>query len=436
MKKGFTVVELIVSFSLTMLITTFLFQLVIGLKNLYENSGLKTELLNKQSLISKEINEKVNEKGIYSIAKCGSYCLNFIYNDNSNDKLILTNDSIEFGSYKTTLPENSYFKNVSLNIAPAATFDKTANDSILILDLPIYNDKLKDQNFGIKMIYQFKEDNSNIYSVEFDESSNNYGYIVLKGEIKKTIEKYEQFVDDGYIVYDNNGNEIINSKVVIDNPFDDMENPYKTGEYNIIYKLYDEKNNLVEEKIRKVIINPTKYQIVNLIIDGNMENTGWNTNCNYSTEYVKFGNYSCRLDSNPTKYETSIVTTKTIKLDNSHIYYTRVYGYTNESVSGQGFQVYWPIAEPSVGTSIKIEISKQWQMYSYRFERNRFESGTYPFRVDFDHYSMNNGSTNSMYYDGAMLIDLTESFGAGNEPSKEWCDNNINYFEDITTVIY
>lgn len=33
-----------------------------------------------------------------------------------------------------------------------------------------------------------------------------------------------------------------------------------------------------------------------------------------------------------------------------------------------------------------------------------------------------------MYVDGAMLIDLTASYGAGNEPSKEWCDSNIPYF--------
>ena len=32
------------------------------------------------------------------------------------------------------------------------------------------------------------------------------------------------------------------------------------------------------------------------------------------------------------------------------------------------------------------------------------------------------------------VIDLTESFGAGNEPSKEWCDANIDYFDGTITV--
>lgn len=31
--------------------------------------------------------------------------------------------------------------------------------------------------------------------------------------------------------------------------------------------------------------------------------------------------------------------------------------------------------------------------------------------------------------DGATLIDLTETFGAGNEPTKEWCDENLDWVE-------
>ena len=67
MKKGFTVVELIVSFSLVMVIVIFLFQIIISLKNLSTNSGVKTELLNKQSLISNEINKKLNNNEIISL---------------------------------------------------------------------------------------------------------------------------------------------------------------------------------------------------------------------------------------------------------------------------------------------------------------------------------------------------------------------------------
>lgn len=38
------------------------------------------------------------------------------------------------------------------------------------------------------------------------------------------------------------------------------------------------------------------------------------------------------------------------------------------------------------------------------------------------------------YIDNVLVIDLTEIFGAGNEPSKEWCDENISYFDGTTTI--
>lgn len=48
----------------------------------------------------------------------------------------------------------------------------------------------------------------------------------------------------------------------------------------------------------------------------------------------------------------------------------------------------------------------------------------------------NGKATGNLYFDGLVIVDLTETFGAGNEPDKNWCDKNINYFEGTTTVIY
>ena len=74
-KKGFTVVELIVSFTLAMTISVFLFQIVINLKNLYTNSTIKTELINIQSLVSRQMNENF-KKGIISVDECGDQVIN------------------------------------------------------------------------------------------------------------------------------------------------------------------------------------------------------------------------------------------------------------------------------------------------------------------------------------------------------------------------
>jgi len=32
------------------------------------------------------------------------------------------------------------------------------------------------------------------------------------------------------------------------------------------------------------------------------------------------------------------------------------------------------------------------------------------------------------------MVDLTEAFGAGNEPTQQWCDENIEYFDGSTTI--
>ncbi len=169
MKKGFTVVELIVSFSLVMVIAVFLFQIVIGLKNLYNNSGLKTELLNKQSLISNEINKKLNSNSVDTLRNCGSYCIEFYYADGTSDKLDIDydNNTVQFGSYTTSLPDDSYIKNAKISIANAATFRSYVDNSLLIIDIPIYNDNFKDQNFGIKVIYPFNDQLSNIENIDF-----------------------------------------------------------------------------------------------------------------------------------------------------------------------------------------------------------------------------------------------------------------------------
>lgn len=39
------------------------------------------------------------------------------------------------------------------------------------------------------------------------------------------------------------------------------------------------------------------------------------------------------------------------------------------------------------------------------------------------------------YYFNVLVVDLTETFGAGNEPTKEWCDENIEWF-DGSKIMY
>lgn len=97
-------------------------------------------------------------------------------------------------------------------------------------------------------------------------------------------------------------------------------------------------------------------------------------------------------------------------------------------------QCYWPIAEPLVGDAT-VDTTKlsQWQRLSWRNVRSNWNDNyTAQFRFDFEGMASNTIA----YIDDVMLIDLTAAFGAGNEPTQEWCDANIEYFAGNKTIQY
>lgn len=97
-------------------------------------------------------------------------------------------------------------------------------------------------------------------------------------------------------------------------------------------------------------------------------------------------------------------------------------------------QCYWPIAEPLMGSAnVNTSKTNQWQRLSWRNVRSNWnDSYSAQFRFDFEGMASNTIA----YIDDAMLIDLTAAFGAGNEPTQEWCDTNIEYFAGNKTIQY
>ena len=59
--KGFTVVELLASFALTMIIMVFLFEIVLQLKEVYVTNTLKTRILDKNAIVATTLNEKLSD---------------------------------------------------------------------------------------------------------------------------------------------------------------------------------------------------------------------------------------------------------------------------------------------------------------------------------------------------------------------------------------
>lgn len=68
--KGFTVVELIAAFSITMIISAFLFELLIEVKNIFVETAIKTNIQEKTAIVSKNINNLFKETG--NVVSCSN----------------------------------------------------------------------------------------------------------------------------------------------------------------------------------------------------------------------------------------------------------------------------------------------------------------------------------------------------------------------------
>lgn len=171
-KKGFTLVEIIVTFCLVSTISFLLFQLIISLKNLYTNSDLKTVLMIDQGNMTRRMNDDFFTMPIVSINDCEDtddaglkLCYSFNLNDQALEKVVtkqlkIYDDRIIYDGFQINIANGSKLGDVSL----VATYieDTTVKyNGILTLDIPISN-KLVLGDFGIHMTVQYNTSKSNV----------------------------------------------------------------------------------------------------------------------------------------------------------------------------------------------------------------------------------------------------------------------------------
>jgi hypothetical protein len=201
-KKGFTVVELIVSFSLTMIVVALLFQMLLSLKDLYISSGFKSQLLNKQALMSSKINNDLKNKKIIIALKCGDNCLNFFFDDNTNSKLIVDdkNNIFSYGDYTTKLVDGSKFGNTIVRNEKINGLDPNTNyDSFIEIKIPINHVLLK-EDYGVNMIYQYDSRISSISDITFNTLGDVEYRVVLTGSQTHYFPSGTTYVEPGYTV--------------------------------------------------------------------------------------------------------------------------------------------------------------------------------------------------------------------------------------------
>ena len=168
-------------------------------------------------------------------------------------------------------------------------------------------------------------------------------------------------------------------------------------------------------------------QVLNLVKNGSFESnyTNWTTNSlsgtnplTINTSYKKYrNNSSSRIaSSNASNYLT-----QDVQFIENHKYYYFVSGYTtstsNQSITSD--------INNRTGSVITINANSNlgWVKGSVIYNGLSTETRS---------ISVNHGVTSAVtFVDGIGIIDLTEVFGKGSEPTKDWCDTNIDYYNDI-----
>ena len=175
--------------------------------------------------------------------------------------------------------------------------------------------------------------------------------------------------------------------------------------------------------------------LTNLIKNGSYESgsDNWNlTNASVTSSKASHGGNSLMLKANTTAMSTQILSEKSPIL--GHKYYGRLkfLSTTNFTTLDNRFEWYYTDGANALMVFANKNVqTTNWTLLSNigSISVNTYLSNTWNIR----NFEVNANADS--YVDELVTIDLTESYGSGNEPSKEWLDTNIQYFEETASQL-
>ena len=176
---------------------------------------------------------------------------------------------------------------------------------------------------------------------------------------------------------------------------------------------------------KNIEITYKAYTITNLFTDGSFETINRGNNSILSSEYKISGNTSLKVQTNEKYYAIDIGEFST---PINHVFY--ISGYTRVDKLTDGYvlqELHVPDHSTwNIGSWYYWKSNSQWERQSiYGISTSNFSVMRLGVWENTD---------TILYYDDFMIIDLTTTFGSGNEPNKEWCDKHINYFDGTATI--
>ena len=181
--KGMTVVEMIVTFSLTALVVTFLMQLLISVNKLQNSSGVKTMLLTKQANITKAIYKDLEYSDI-TLVETDNHTFdnaNITLSDGSIRKIKIDNGQnkkIIYNNKVYNYPDNTVISNLKVEDVITSSVDLGIPTSFVKISIDIKYPNLKG-DYGITVILPHDKSKSVSYkyyegtSIYYDPINNN-----------------------------------------------------------------------------------------------------------------------------------------------------------------------------------------------------------------------------------------------------------------------
>lgn len=160
-EKGFTIVEILLSFSLAIIVLIYIFNVLAQLKNLYTEDGIRSQLLVKQSGVVKEIENEINGKTIESIVAINDISKQghrILFSDGSNADLYIDskNRVVTFGEHKVQFIEGTEIGLPVVRIVRTDDMPENANNAVAFISFSIKH-KLVDGDYGIRVAYPFDD---------------------------------------------------------------------------------------------------------------------------------------------------------------------------------------------------------------------------------------------------------------------------------------
>lgn len=173
-------------------------------------------------------------------------------------------------------------------------------------------------------------------------------------------------------------------------------------------------------------------KLTNLLSGGNFASTSYWTKWN--STYTVSGNVADTANSSSSATWGQIY--KDVSITSGHIYYARVQVKYTTSTTHLGALInFKPTSNTSGSATAQGRSTKSdgtWEAISARSTLN-YDSVRVAFFLPYTGSGVPISTSLHVYWRHPMLIDLTEAFGAGNEPTQDWCNKNLPYVDNVVS---